>query len=182
MVRLLLFALFPIHVIDRADAIEAVQNRITALQPHRAAFVSSGQLTFEGLARVLLSVAWIKVVEDTRAPISPSRATAASPPCRRSICTTSRTRRRSVADCSACSGGTGCPALWSSRREGCTGRRWGPWLVVELGPSQRFSTSAVVTSFVPISVRCTGQRFAITSRRSRWVVSRSPKRRMSRWM
>lgn len=64
-VRLSLFALFPIHVIDRAEAIEALQERIAALEPHRAAFLASGQLTCEDLARVLPSVSWIKVVEDT---------------------------------------------------------------------------------------------------------------------
>jgi len=63
-VRVPLFALFPIHVIDRADAIEAVQERIAALEPQRAALLASGQLTCEDLARVLPSVSWIKVVED----------------------------------------------------------------------------------------------------------------------
>lgn len=59
-----LFALHPIHVLDRENAMEATRQRIEALRPHRDELVRRGRLTCELLARHLPSVSWIKVVEE----------------------------------------------------------------------------------------------------------------------
>ena len=60
-----LFALLPIHTLDRENAIEATRRRIEALQPHRQELLQGGRLTCEMLARYLPSVSWIKVVQET---------------------------------------------------------------------------------------------------------------------
>jgi hypothetical protein len=59
-----LFALWPIHNLDRENAIEATRRRIEALQPHRQELLQQGRLSCEMLARYLPSVSWIKVVQE----------------------------------------------------------------------------------------------------------------------
>ena len=60
-----LFALYPIHTLDRENAIEATRRRIEILEAHRTELVDHGALTCKILARYLPSVSWIKVVQGT---------------------------------------------------------------------------------------------------------------------
>lgn len=65
-VALPLFALHPVHRLDRDNALEATRRRIDALEAVKQTLLEHGTLTCELLARHLPSVSWIKVVE--RAP------------------------------------------------------------------------------------------------------------------
>jgi len=58
-----LFALRPIHTLDRENAAAATQRRIEALAAERERLLGLRTLTCETLAQVLPSVSWIKVVE-----------------------------------------------------------------------------------------------------------------------
>ena len=60
-----LFALHPIHTLDRENAIQATRQRIKILREHRADLLKAGVLSCEVLARHLPSVSWIKVVQET---------------------------------------------------------------------------------------------------------------------
>jgi len=57
-----LFALHPVHAIDRPSAEAATAKRAAVLREHRPELLELGQLTQVELARFLPSVSWIKVV------------------------------------------------------------------------------------------------------------------------
>ena len=58
-----LFALRPIHRLDRENALAATRRRIEMLREHRAELAEIRVMSCEVLARHLPSVSWIKVVE-----------------------------------------------------------------------------------------------------------------------
>lgn len=63
-VRLPLFALHRIHLLDRENAIQATQDRVDVLQAHKDELLPAKLLDREALARYLPSVSWIKVVQN----------------------------------------------------------------------------------------------------------------------
>jgi hypothetical protein len=63
-----LFALHPVHAIDREGALEATAARAALLQQQAGALRHEGTLTCARLAEVLPSVSWIKVVQARRPP------------------------------------------------------------------------------------------------------------------
>ncbi|MCB1032858.1 MAG: hypothetical protein KDD47_03380 [Acidobacteria bacterium] len=61
-VRVPLYSLHQVHVLDRENALEATRQRVEALRKVREELLEKGAMTFEVLAEVLPSVSWIKVV------------------------------------------------------------------------------------------------------------------------
>ncbi len=59
-----LHKIYPIHVIDRPNALESLQKRINMLRTHKLDLLEKKVLTREILAKYLPSVSWIKSVAD----------------------------------------------------------------------------------------------------------------------
>ena len=56
--------LWPIHKLDRPNAMQSTEARIEALLPYRERLHAAGRVTCNDLAEVVPSVSWIKVVEE----------------------------------------------------------------------------------------------------------------------
>lgn len=60
-----LFALKPIHPLDREETLKATAVRAATLEANKATICAARQLTFDGLNQYLPSISWIKVVRES---------------------------------------------------------------------------------------------------------------------